>query len=228
MHSLIRPAVTVAAVTLAFSASVMHAASINLYSSGDALRSYDEGGFLKPGLYANGDLHGYPAAEPTRAIAEFSLAALPASAVVTAATFSYYPGGVAGWPNDRLGFYGYSGNGVAEAADYGAGTLIHQNAGAVSPGVYNSVDVTAFVQSIVAGDATHAGFVVRNNTTNSSVINIYTYYDATRPESWYNAPRLSIQYDLAAAPAVPTPAAAAGGMVLVGGLLAKRRRNAIT
>lgn len=217
-----------AAVVICFAGlAPVRANTVNLYAHDETAKSYDEGGNFKPGLYANGDLAGYPAAEPTRAIMEFSLASLPANAVVTSASFSIYAGAVTVPQADLLGFYGYTGDGTVTASDYGAGTLLAQYTSPVVFGDYNSIDATSFVQSLVAADATYAGFVVRNDTTAGTVVNIYTGY---LPQyNYYNAPRLTIEYTPApAAAAVPAPTAAGAGVVLLTGFAAVRqlrRRN---
>ena len=63
---------------------------------------------------------------------------------------------------DNLGVYGYVGNGIAEASDFQAGTLLNTiDISSAFVGQILNFDVTPFVQSLVSNSNSFAGFGVR-------------------------------------------------------------------
>jgi hypothetical protein len=104
--------------------------------------------------------------------AEFDISgfSIPAQEVITSATFqtrisSLQVGGLGvnfGENPDSLGVRGYVGNGIAEASDFQAGTLLDTvDISSASVGQLLSFDVTAFVQNLVSNDDSFVGFGVR-------------------------------------------------------------------
>lgn len=104
--------------------------------------------------------------------AEFDLRdfSVTSGEVITSATFqvqltSLEVGGLGvpfGVNPNNLGVYGYVGNGIAEASDFQAGTLLKVlNISSASVGDILSFDVTAFINNLVNGSNPFAGFGIR-------------------------------------------------------------------
>jgi len=143
-------------------------------------------------------------------IIEFSLAAISTPVTVNSATLHI---NVSMFTTDTVTVHGYSGNGVVEVADAGAGT--DNPVGSFSGlGLFNRDVVldTDFIQSLLDGSATHAGFKIRGGSGQVADTSINPPQDVI--------PRLIIDYTV-----VPEPGTAAlAGFGLAGmGMLARRR-----
>lgn len=163
----------------------------------------------------------------SRGIIELGLAPLPTNAVITSATLNFKINGVSSNANSTLNFYGYSGDGVLSVSDYNniSPTPTASLASVTTAGNY-SVDLTSFVQSLYATNATFAGILFRDmggsNLSVTSNYNMGTFYDA-KPEgsTASQGPRLVITYTTAA---VPEPASLAI-LTLPGAALLMRRKK---
>lgn len=106
-----------------------------------------------------------------RAILEFELTGI--SAPVSTATLELNPIRTTNTPvSTTLQLFGFSGNGVVDVSDFSAGILV-----ASLPffnETFKNVDITAFFNSLISSNASHAGFAIRVATPNSSNL---THYD---------------------------------------------------
>lgn len=89
---------------------------------------------------------------------EFSLASLPAGAVITSANLSFHTTVFAGPRTIEL--HGYSGDGALAAGDFAVEQLA-ATATVAPGGPLNILDVTAVVSDLVTAAETHAGFAFR-------------------------------------------------------------------
>src|SRR5262245_49498093 len=106
---------------------------------------------------------GKPPASEERAAIEFSLAPLPGGATITAVTLSLKITAHGLNPIDTR-IDGYAGNGIIQAADLTVSNPLVTFSPA-SAGTTQAIDIPAgFLQSLLAGGATHAGLTLRNET----------------------------------------------------------------
>jgi len=166
-----------------------------------------------------------------REIAEFGISgfSIPPSEVISGATFQVRISSTivcglglscTGDTPDSLGVYGYVGNGIAEASDFQAGTLLDTIAPpSYSAGQLLTFDVTAFVQSLVSNGDSFVGLGVRAQEFGGIAI---------EELSTLGFPRLTIT--TAAVPAtIPEPTSALGllafGAFGAGSMLKRKQKK---
>lgn len=138
-----------------------------------------------------------------RGAMEFDVRGVPSGSTVTSATLSFVGAGFI--VTTQMQLHGYTGDGLVQLADLNDGTLLtffNTNA-AIHPNVF-TLDVTAFVQSLVSSDADFAGFMLR--ATNEAP-DIFNGADIASSEFGTAAhrPRLTVEF----AQSVPEPASLA-------------------
>ena len=122
-----------------------HAATVKIFSESPYNGTVNASGQIT-GFYTSNT----PGVAVRHAITEFNLGALHSPegrVVVQAATLSVRATGVSADFENRLGFYGYRGNGVIDASDFGAGDLLSVLGGSIQLSTYTNVDVTAWLRA---------------------------------------------------------------------------------
>ncbi len=102
----------------------------------------------------------------TRSVLEFSLAGVTSGAMINAASFQIKDNGTT-VVGGNFEFYGYSADGVITVADGNqTGNLITSTPMIDGNPLY-TIDVTAFVQSLVDTSASHAGILIKSSLEGS-------------------------------------------------------------
>jgi hypothetical protein len=129
-----------------------------------------------------------------RSALEFDISGIGSGQTITSATLRLRLQSRT-FPEPTLLLYGYTGNGSLQNADFlQTGNQLHATSTPATGG-YAFLDVTNFIQSVY-GTSSYAGFLVRNNVTNSQAI----YYNAEDPLA-ANRPLL----DVTSTASVPEP-----------------------
>lgn len=149
-----------------------------------------------------------------RTAVEFDLSAVPTGAVVNAATLTTFAN-VNDGPRE-IALYGYAGDGSISLADFSLGSLVASATVNPVAGLQTVIfDATAFLDTLVAGNATFAGFNLREDPANSVNLGVMGFMELPA--------RLSIGFTVGAVPAPPAIWLFTSGAL--GLLLAKRLRR---
>ena len=154
-----------------------------------------------------------------RAALEFSLAALPADALIVASTLTLHLPVLPAVANSA-DVHGYAGDGTVQVADLDTTnslTNVAVNALSVSVPI-----PTTFLQGLLDADEGFAGFVLRNVTVPTGVFSIWTI-DAAGQEAFF--PTLEIEYESAQVPEPSAVLLLAAGLAVCGGRVFRSRRT---
>jgi hypothetical protein len=127
---------------------------------------------------------------------EFDLSAVSSSAPVRSAILQFHVVGLGnGGGGVPLEFHGYAGDGVLNLADATAGGSLAGSVVVSSVGM-NQVDITAFVQQLIASGSRIAGLNVRSaREALTSNVDDHCYIAGRQSTSTlYPAPKLTISY----------------------------------
>lgn len=130
-----------------------------------------------------------------RAIVEFSLASLPAGAIISSASLTVNSTQQTGGAADRVAVNWYAGDGAVTTNDYSAGSTFYTFGAPIGIG-YRTLDVTQQILSLQTSGAAYAGFNFRDTVTELNIIQLHPFYYAAAPQ-YSMCPTLSITYRIA-------------------------------